>query len=177
MDDLNLKANAGADLKMGLGSNLTLDATFFPDFGQVEVDPAVINLTDTETFYPERRPFFTEGSALFEGFENNYFYTRRIGGPPLGSASGDFVDAPQETTILGAGKLTGRLPSGTSLGILTGITDEEHARTFDFNTTGSGEGTISEVAVTPSTAWGMARVQQEFGAAGSTASLLSLIHI
>ena len=95
VDDLNLKANAGADLKMGLGSNLTLDATFFPDFGQVEVDPAVINLTDTETFYPERRPFFTEGSALFEGFENNYFYTRRIGGPPLGSASGDFVDAPQ----------------------------------------------------------------------------------
>ena len=65
VDDLNLKANAGADLKMGLGSNLTLDATFFPDFGQVEVDPAVINLTDTETFYPERRPFFTEGSALF----------------------------------------------------------------------------------------------------------------
>lgn len=177
VDDLNLRGNVGGDVKMGLGSNLTLDATFFPDFGQVEVDPAVINLTDTETFYPERRPFFTEGSALFEGFENNYFYTRRIGGPPLGSASGDFVDAPQETTILGAGKLTGRLPSGTSLGILTGITDEEHARTFDFNTAGSGEDGIREVAITPSTAWGMARVQQEFGAAGSTASLmLSGVH-
>ena len=54
---------------MGLGSNLTLDATFFPDFGQVEVDPAVINLTDTETIFPERRPFFTEGSNLFNGLQ------------------------------------------------------------------------------------------------------------
>jgi len=177
LDDVNLEGNVGADLKMGLGSNLTLDATFLPDFGQVEVDPAVINLTDTETFYPERRPFFTEGGALLESFENNYFYSRRIGGPPLGSASGDFVDAPGETTILGAGKLTGRLPSGTSLGMIAAVTGEERARVFDFDSGSSGPGTITDVPVTPRTAWGMARVQQEFGAVGSTAALmLSGVH-
>ncbi|HSH75267.1 MAG TPA: DUF5916 domain-containing protein, partial [Longimicrobiales bacterium] len=177
VDELNLEGNVGADVKMGLGSNLTLDATFFPDFGQVEVDPAVINLTDIETFYPERRPFFTEGAALLEGFETNYFYSRRVGGPPLGSASGDFVDIPGETTILGAGKLTGRLPSGTSLGVLAAVTGEEHARTFDFDPGSSTTGTIDEVKVTPRTTWGLARIQQEFGDAGSTAAImLSGVH-
>ena len=167
----DFEGNAGADVKIGLGSNLTLDATFFPDFGQVEVDPAVINLTDTETFFPERRPFFTEGSSLLEGFETNYFYSRRVGGPPLGRASGDFVDIPDRATILGATKLTGRLPSGTSLGILAAVTDEEDARVFDFDS-GGVSGTISEVPITPRTAWAHARVQQEFGAAGSTAALM-----
>ncbi len=172
VDDLNLKGNVGADLKMGLGSNLTLDATFFPDFGQVEVDPAVINLTDTETTFPERRPFFTEGSNLLNGIQTNYFYSRRIGNPPLGSASGEFVDVPEETTILGAAKLTGRLPSGTSLGILSAVTGEEHARTFDLDPGGSDGGVLDEVQVAPRTAWGMARILQEFGEAGSTASVM-----
>ena len=177
VDDLNLEANAGADLKLGVGSNLTLDATFFPDFGQVEVDPAVINLTDSEIFFPERRPFFTEGSSLLDALEVNYFYTRRIGAPPLGSASGDFVDIPGETTILGAGKLTGRLASGTSLGILAAVTGEEKARTFDLDAGNPEQGSFDEVLVAPRTAWGMARIQQEFGAAGSTASiLLSGVH-
>ncbi len=177
MDDLNLEGNLGADVKMGLGSNLTLDATFFPDFGQVEVDPAVINLTDTETFFPERRPFFTEGASLLDGPENNYFYSRRIGGSPQGSASGDFVDLPGETTILGAGKLTGRLPSGTSLGILAAVTGEEHARTFSLDPAGSDSGTLDEIRVAPRTGWAMARIQQEFGEVGSTAALmLSGVH-
>jgi len=168
---LNLDSNFGADLKLGLGSNLTLDATFLPDFGQVEADPAVINLTDTETFYPERRPFFNEGSALLDGFETNYFYSRRIGGPPLASASGDFVDIPEQATILGAAKLTGRLPSGTSLGILGAVTNDESARVFNFDS-GGVNGVISEVPVSPRTAWGHARVQQEFGSAGSTAAIM-----
>ena len=172
VDDLNLEGNAGADLKLGVGSNLTLDATFFPDFGQVEVDPAVINLTDSEIFLPERRPFFTEGSALLDALEVNYFYTRRIGAPPLGSASGDFVDVPRETTILGAGKLTGRLSSGTSLGILAAVTGEEKAQTFDLDPGGAEQASFDEVLVAPRTAWGMARIQQEFGATGSTASFL-----
>src|SRR6185436_7331540 len=58
----------GADLKLGIGSHLTLDATVYPDFGQVEVDPAVVNLSDREVFYPERRPFFIEGANVFQGF-------------------------------------------------------------------------------------------------------------
>ena len=172
LDDLNLEGSVGADLKMGLGSNLTLDATFFPDFGQVEVDPAVINLTDTETIFPEQRPFFTEGSNLLSGFETNYFNSRRIGNPPKGSASGDFVDFPEETTILGAAKLTGRLPSGTSLGILGAVTGEEHAGTFDLGPVDSDGGTLQEVRVAPRTAWSLARIQQEFGAAGSTAAIM-----
>ena len=170
VDRLEANGHVGADVKMGLGPNLTLDATFFPDFGQVEVDPAVINLTDTETFFPERRPFFTEGSNIFDGLENNYFYSRRIGGPPLGVASGDFVDSPGESTILGAAKVTGRLASGLSLGILAAVTGEEHARTFDLPEGEIGPGTLDEVRVAPRTAWGMARFQQEFGEAGSTAS-------
>ena len=166
-DGVNLEGGAGADLKMGLGPNLTLDVTVTPDFGQVEVDPAVVNLTDTEVIFEERRPFFTEGSALLNGPTSNYFYSRRIGAPPEGRASGDFVDYPETTTILSAAKLTGRLPSGTSLGVLGAVTGMEHARTFDVESE-----SFDKVRVAPRSYWGVARVQQEFGAAGSTASLI-----
>ena len=166
-DGLNLEGRAGLDLKMGLGPNLTLDATVTPDFGQVEADPAVMNLTDFEVFFPERRPFFTEGSALLTGPTNNYFYSRRIGARPLGPATGDYVDRPTSTTILGAAKLTGRLPSGTSIGVLAAVTGAEDARTFD-----AGAGAFGDVRVTPRTSWGVGRVQQEFGADGSTAALM-----
>jgi len=172
LDEFNLSGHVGTDLKMGLGSNLTLDATFFPDFGQVEVDPAIINLTDREVYFPERRPFFTEGSNLFTPPENNYFFSRRVGGPPSGQATGEFVDYPSETTILGAGKVTGRLPSGTSIGLLGALTANEHARTFDLDPDGSGTGTLDKVQVAPQTAWGATRIQQEFGPSGSTASLM-----
>src|SRR6184192_931062 len=115
------KPSAGADVKYGLPGGLTLTATVNPDFGQVEVDPAVVNLSAFETFFPEKRPFFVEGANIFDNFgqggsnnfwgfnrqEPNLFYSRRIGRAPQGSASGDFVDRPGSTTILGAGKLTG----------------------------------------------------------------------
>ncbi|MEX1256670.1 MAG: DUF5916 domain-containing protein [Gemmatimonadota bacterium] len=166
-DGRNLEARMGLDLKMGLGPNLTLDATVRPDFGQVEVDPAVVNLSVNETFNQERRPFFTEGSQLLSGSINNYFYSRRIGAPPAGGrASGDYVDYPGETPILGAAKVTGRLPSGTSIGVLAAVTGEEHARIYD-----AGEELFEGVRVQPLATWGVARVQQEFGTAGSTASL------
>ncbi len=171
-DELNLEGRIGGDLKMGLGPNLTLDATFFPDFGQVEIDPAVINLSDTETLFPERRPFFTEGGSLLTIPENNYLHTRRIGAPPEGPASGRFVDYPKETTILGAAKVTGRLPSGTSLGLLGALTGEEHARTLELDPEATGPRIMDEVRVTPRVAWGVARVQQEFGGTGSTVGLM-----
>ena len=100
----------GADLKVGFGPNLTLDATVNPDFGQVDADPAEVNLSAFETFFSERRPFFTEGSQLLSGGGAGYFYSRRIGAAPHGFADGDFVDTPTSSTILGAAKLTGRLP-------------------------------------------------------------------
>ncbi len=166
-DRVNLEGRVGLDLKMGIGPNLTLDATVTPDFGQVEVDPAVVNLSDFEIFFPERRPFFSEGSALLTGPANNYFYSRRIGARPPGFASGDYVEAPSSSTILGAAKLTGRLPSGTSIGVLAAVTGQEYAKTFQAATEA-----FDEVRVAPQTTWGVARVQQEFGAEGSTASLM-----
>jgi len=167
-DGRNLKGQVGGDLKMGLGPNLTLDVTVLPDFGQVEADPAEVNLTVTETFFPERRPFFTEGGQLLRGNVVNYFYSRRIGAPPPpGRASGDFVDYPDATRILGAGKITGRLPSGTSVGVLGAVTGQEHARTFRME-----EGEIRRVRVQPRAGWGVARVQQEVGSGGSTVGFL-----
>ena len=130
----------GVDLKYGITSNMTLDATINPDFGQVEVDPAVVNLSAYETFFPERRPFFIEGSSIFNFGEmrsqnrsNGYyfFYTRRIGHEPqrgIGGSDIAFVDAPQQTRIDGAAKLTGRTASGWSIGLIDAVTANEEAR-------------------------------------------------
>ena len=124
----------GADLKYGLTSNLTVDATINPDFGQVEADPAVLNLGAFEQFFEERRPFFLEGAGIFT-FRNScndidtgcrgLFYSRRIGrAPQLGGSYGD-ASSPVNTTILGAAKITGRLPSGLSIGVLDAVTQRE----------------------------------------------------
>ena len=152
---------AGADLKYGLTSNLTLDGTVNPDFGQVEADPSVLNLSAFETFFPEKRPFFLEGQGLFrfdvncnDGVCSGLFYSRRIGrAPQLGDEySGD--ENPAQTTILGAGKLTGRLASGASIGVLDAVTGREQ---------GPGAATIE-----PQTNYFVGRLQQDFrnGASG-----------
>src|SRR4051812_2428580 len=104
-DGRNLAARAGADMKLGLGPSLTLDATANPDFGQVEADPAEVNLSAFPTFFTEKRPFFTEGADLLQ--MAGFFYSRRVGAPPHGSAAGSFLDRPQNSTILGAAKLSG----------------------------------------------------------------------
>jgi hypothetical protein len=83
---VNMRQRVGVDLKLGVGPNLTLEATVNPDFGQVEADPAEVNLTAVETFFSERRPFFVEGSQLLQGPINSYFYSRRIGARPAGPA-------------------------------------------------------------------------------------------
>jgi hypothetical protein len=156
-------ARVGGDVKTGLGPNLTLEGTMNPDFGQVEADPAEVNLTAFETFFTEKRPFFVEGASLFQSPGQTYYYSRRIGAPPRGTASGDFVDSPRATTILGAGKLTGRLPGGLSLGALAAVTGTAEARTFDAATD-----TTSRTRVAPGAMYGVARVQQELGTEGST---------
>ncbi len=161
-DGSRFSARAGTDFKMGLGPNLTLDATVNPDFGQVEADPAEVNLTAFETFFNERRPFFTEGAQLLRGNGPNYFYSRRIGQSPRGSAGGDFIDRPNNATILGAGKVSGRLKGGTSLAFLTAVTDREQARTYDSTTDRFGRTTIE-----PTTFYGVGRAQQEFGSSQS----------
>ncbi len=129
--------SAGLDIKYRVGANLTVDAAVNPDFGQVEVDPAVINLTAFETRYQERRPFFVEGGDLFSfqeggtagstGQPPQMVYSRRIGRPAQGSipSHAAFAGAPGPTTILGAAKLTGRSEGGWSLGLLEAVTEQE----------------------------------------------------
>ncbi|HEX8360098.1 MAG TPA: DUF5916 domain-containing protein [Longimicrobium sp.] len=130
--------SAGLDVKYRITSNLTMDATLNPDFGQVEVDPAVVNLSALETVLEEKRPFFVEGSEIFRfgggalPTGGGLFYSRRIGGrfsplvPPTVLA-----DVPRETRILGAAKLTGKTPGGWSIGMLDAVTDREEARFRD----------------------------------------------
>ena len=157
----------GGDMKVGFGPNLTLDATVNPDFGQVDADPAEVNLTAYETFFPERRPFFTEGARLLAGPGPSYFYSRRIGAPPAVSPNADYADVPNSTTILGAAKLTGRLASGTSVGALAAVTDHEFARTFLVDDSAFGRARVA-----PRTAFGVARVEQEVGSEGSSVGLM-----
>ena len=159
----------GADAKVGLGTNLTLNGTINPDFGQVEVDPAVVNLSDVETFFPEKRPFFIEGSSIFsfgQGGANNYwgfnwsdpqiFYSRRIGRPPQGSLpSADFVEEPDGTSILGAVKLTGKIGNGWNIGALSAFTARE---TADLQLNGDR----FQTEVEPYTYYGVFRGQKDF---------------
>jgi len=125
----------GGDLKLGITPNVTLDATVNPDFGQVEADPAVVNLTAFESFFSERRPFFVEGTGLYRFELNCYivvdcstneglFYSRRIGRSPL--LRGQYGDATTATStpIAAAAKLTGRTRSGLSFGLLEAVTPE-----------------------------------------------------
>ncbi|HXR44757.1 MAG TPA: DUF5916 domain-containing protein, partial [Pseudolysinimonas sp.] len=169
----NLAGRVGADIKMGVGPNLTLDATINPDFGQVEADPAEVNLSGVETFFDEKRPFFTEGAGLLNlAPVGNFFYSRRIGAPPIGSAAGDFVDAPAASTILGAAKLTGRTASGLSIGAMAAITDSENAKVFSRTTA-----LTTQTPIAPRTSYAVARVQQEFGRDKSTFSgMATMLH-
>ena len=163
--------NLGGDLRMPIGNKLTLNATVNPDFGQVEVDPAVVNLSDVETFFPEKRPFFVEGSSIFSagqqgasnywGFnwpEPTFFYSRRIGHAPEGGLPDDasFSDVPPGTTILGAAKLSGKLSPTLNVGTLHAVTAREMAQ----NQRSDLSRFQSEVE--PLSYYGVARVLKEF---------------
>ena len=117
------RAAMGLDFKYGIKENLTLDATINPDFGQVEADPAVLNLSAFEVRFDERRPFFQEGAGMFRCQPcQGIFYPRRIGRTPQLRANGD---DPLFTTIAGAAKLTGRFAGGFNLGIIDAVTQRE----------------------------------------------------
>lgn len=147
----------GADLKYGVTSNLTLDATVNPDFGQVEADPAVLNLSAFETFYREKRPFFIEGTGIFRfdlqchgGACSSLFYSRRIGRAPEIADTSTTALLPTSTSIIGAAKLTGRTQRGLSVGVLDAVTGRER-------------GSLGQT-LEPRSNYFVGRMQQELGA-------------
>jgi hypothetical protein len=140
VDGSSTNASVGLDTKIGITSDITLDLTVNPDFGQVEADPSRVNLTAFELFFQERRPFFIEGNNTLNfpvaSNDNNLFYSRRIGRPPQTAADTDtngddgvneYVKPNTRTTILGAAKLTGKNKKGFSWGILESVTSREFA--------------------------------------------------
>ena len=174
-----LRPNAGGDLRMGVGSHMTLNATANPDFGQVEVDPSVVNLTDVETSLDEKRPFFVEGVSAFEFGRQGagdywdydwddpvFFYSRRIGREPEGKIpSSDFEDVPPATRILGAAKLIGRTAGGWNVGTLHAVTDRETARL-------SKDGRTWRSEIEPRAYYGVTRLQRALGGGRAGIGLL-----
>jgi len=156
------QATMGADIKYGITSNLTLDATVNPDFGQVEADPATLNLTAFETFLAEQRPFFLEGTGIFQFGDDptSIFYSRRIGRAPQlsGLVTDENADVPGASRILGAGKLTGRLSDGTSLGVLGAFTERTD---------------VGGTTIEPATTYGMARAVHDFRAGESALGIVA----
>lgn len=153
--------NGGVDAKIGISSNYTLDMTVNPDFGQVEADPSVLNLTSYETFYQEKRPFFLEGNEVFdfsiEG--NSIYYSRRIGSPPFfpGTYKSIVVtDKPAYSTIISSAKLIGKNNNGLSVGALNSVTLEEYA-----DAAFPGEEKTRRIPVAPLTNYFTARIKKE----------------
>ncbi len=169
-DGSNTSASIGLDGKVGLTSDITLDFTINPDFGQVEADPSQLNIDGFQIFFQEQRPFFVENSNLFEfrlteadaggpfGIDN-LFYSRRIGQRPRGShdiADGSFSDSPNFTSILGAAKVSGKTKNGFSIGLLESITAEEHIKIQSAN------GQKSTKVAEPFTNYFVGRAAQDF---------------
>jgi len=160
------KFSAGMDGKISITNDLTLNMTVNPDFGQVESDPSLVNLSAFESFLPEKRPFFIEGRNIFkfgmtsgdgDGASTGMFYSRRIGRPPHFSPDlneNEYARNPDNTTILGAFKLSGKTRKGTSIGILESFTQKENADL-------TKEGVESKYPVEPFTNYIVARVEQD----------------
>jgi hypothetical protein len=170
-------AFAGGDAKVTLPANFLLAATIRPDFGQVEADPSVVNLTSFESFFPEQRPFFLESADVFAFNEGtgiglplaaganafaseNPFYSRRIGRSPHDETiplDAQVEDMPGFTNILGAAKLVGRTASGWTTGVLGAATESERASIV------AGSGDHRDVVVEPAAQFGVGRVSRDFG--------------
>jgi hypothetical protein len=167
--------DAGLDLRMGLGRSATLGATFNPDFGQVEADPAVLNLGVFETFFPEKRPFFLQDGNIFVPSYGLFqlFHSRRIGARPnylRPLQTGDVVlDRPEQTTILGAAKVTGK-SSGYTYGVLTSMTAPENALVEARGADGLGTARVERL-IEPTTSYSAARLQRDLGR-GSNVSVI-----
>jgi hypothetical protein len=166
------KVDAGFDLQYGITSDFTLDLTVNPDFGQVEADPSVVNLTAFESYFREQRPFFVEGSGLFgqSGPAGQYFYSRRIGRRPSGSAGAPdqgTVERPDASTILTAAKVTGKSSAGLGVGLMSAVTTRESATLRD----AAGEVVGSE-PIEPWTHYFAGRVEKDFSSSNHTLGIM-----
>lgn len=128
--------NGGMDLKFGINESYTLDMTLIPDFSQVQSDDQVVNLGPFETYYSEKRQFFTEGVELFS--RGDIFYSRRVGSKPLGYdqvnddyAPEDIIENPEETRLLNATKISGRNSRGTGIGLFNAFSAAAYATVRD----------------------------------------------
>lgn len=167
-DGTDNRFSGGLDAKLGLGSDFSVDLTVNPDFGQVEADPSQVNLTAFETFFQEKRPFFIEGADVFRlpvapaitgghFTRDQLFYSRRIGGRPSYSPDlddGEHTDVPDQASILGAAKITGKTADGWSVGLLESVTAEERADI-------SGPGGDRDQTVEPLTNYLVGRVTRD----------------
>nr|HQV31949.1 DUF5916 domain-containing protein [Calditrichia bacterium] len=179
-DGSDFGGNLGIDAKIGLTSDITMDLTLNPDFGQVEADPSEVNLTAFETFFEEKRPFFIEGRNILDyavteaAWGGNYssdnlFYSRRIGRRPQrfpDVPDGGFVDQPRNSSILGAAKITGKTASGWSLGIMESITAQEKAVI-------EGDGQRFKEVVEPATNYLLGRLQKDFNGGQRTLGMIA----
>lgn len=161
-DGSDSKINIGIDAKIGITNDLTLDLTINPDFGQVDADPGAIALDGFQIFFQERRPFFVENKNIFDfqfaNNQDNLFYSRRIGRKPQGSpnaTSSAFTNVPNNTTILGAAKFSGKTKNGWSVGLLETATANEFAKINE-------NGNLSKQLVEPATNYLVGRVQKDF---------------
>lgn len=159
--------NMGLDAKIGVSSNFTVDLTINPDFGQVESDPSVMNLTAFETFYEEKRPFFLEGLTIFDNSteDQSLFYSRRIGHAPslvLPGGENTYMKIPDKTTILSAVKFSGTTSDGLSVGLIQSVTSNEYAKISDI------DGIISKRKIEPLTNYLVARIRKGYNAGTTT---------
>ncbi|HEX6373832.1 MAG TPA: DUF5916 domain-containing protein [Longimicrobium sp.] len=167
--------SVGLDVKLGVTSGLTLTGTVNPDFGQVELDPAVVNLTAFETQFSERRPFFVEGADVFRfgqlrnfnGYGSpQFFYSRRVGRAPqrrvFASGEAPFVDEPEQSTILAAAKVSGRTAGGWTVGFMDAVTQREEARFVD------ADGERHATPVEPMTNYFIGRVRRDLNGGATT---------
>jgi len=164
MDGSDMKLNGGIDGKIGLTNNFTLDFTVNPDFGQVEADPATVNLSAFETFFSERRPFFIEGNNItsfqldVNGSNEQLFHSRRIGRSPHfwpDLNDNEYEKRPTSTDIIAAAKVTGRTENGLSIGVVEAVTQEEHSK---ISANGNSDSTIT---IEPLTNFAVAAVRQD----------------
>ncbi len=173
-DSLQPRRALGLDAKYGLSSAFTLSATLNPDFGQVEADPAQVNLSANELYFAERRPFFLEGTELFQlglgsdddGSES-LFYSRRMGGRPHGSVDGDYTKIPTATAIYGAAKISGKTEGGWAVGVLDVVTGQERGTGID------ADAKQTTAVVEPLTNFALARVKRDFREGKSTVGMMA----